>query len=239
MDSDPPPPSERIQRSDLENHEFAQYILQEHGTYFPKFSDMSVLVESAPNLKQRINQLQDQHSADLEKLYAHQATRYLDDALDRYLAQDEEAGGGYAQAIDELYDGSRRGKTNLEATFDRETTLVRLAHMETMAPLLLKTATKQKEEEDMRRRREAQFPQSAVEYHTHQDKELQQRLARFLTADAIIQEKMLTEYGWTWRQVQGLKEVYSKEPTFRDDIQRRVAVVRDPRRKPSIPLFHT
>jgi hypothetical protein len=128
--------------------------------------------------------------------------------------------------------------------------------METMAPLLLKTATKQKEEEDMRRRREAQFPQSAVEYHTHQDKELQQRLARFLTADAIIQEKMLTEYGWTWRQVQGLKEVYSKEvrlirsishqisktylqPTFRDDIQRRVAVVRDPRRKPSIPLFHT
>jgi hypothetical protein len=65
-----------------------------------RFSDMSVLVESAPNLKQRINQLQDQHSADLEKLYAHQATRYLDDALDRYLAQDEEAGGGYAQAID-------------------------------------------------------------------------------------------------------------------------------------------
>lgn len=83
--------------------------------------------------------------------------------------------------------------------------------METVAPLLLKTATKHKEEEEMRRRREAQFPQSAVEYHTHQDKELQQRLARFLTSDAIIQEKMLTEYGWTSRQVQGLKEVYSKE----------------------------
>lgn len=61
---------------------------------------MSVLVESAPHLKRRINQLQDQHATDLENLYAHQATRYLDDALDRYLAQDEEAGGGYAQAID-------------------------------------------------------------------------------------------------------------------------------------------
>jgi hypothetical protein len=154
-----------------------------------------------------------------------------------------------------LYDGSRRGRTNLEATFDRETTLVRLAHTETVAPLLLKTATKEKEGEEFRKRREAQFPQSAAEYHMNQDKELQQRLARFLTSDAIIQEKMLTEYGWTWRQVQGLKEVYTKEvrlirsilhhirktylqSTFRDDIQRRVAVVRDPRRKPTL-TFHT
>ncbi|KAI9464483.1 hypothetical protein BJY52DRAFT_1249381 [Lactarius psammicola] len=236
MDTDSPPPVEHIERSDLDKHEFAQYILQEHGTYFPKFSDMSVFVESAPNLKQRINQLQAQHNAELEKLYAHQAARYLDDALDRYLAQDEDADSGYVKTVEELYDGSRRGRTSLETTFDRETTLVRLAHMETVAPLQLKTATKQKEEEELRRRREAQFPQSAVEYYTHQDKELQQRLARFLTSDAIIQEKMLNEYGWTWRQVQGLREVYSNEATFRDDIQRRVAVVRDPRRKPS---FHT
>jgi len=239
MDSDAPPPSEHIERSDLENHEFAQYILQEHGTYFPKFSDMAGLVESAPNLKRRINQLQAQHSAELDNLYAHQAKRYLDDALDRYLAQDEEADSGYVQTIDELYDGSHRGRTSLEATFDRETTLVRLAHIETVAPLLLKTATKQKDGEEMRRWREAQFPQSSAEYYTNQDKELQQRLARFLTSDAIIQEKMLTEYGWTSRQVQGLKEVYSKETTFKDEIQRRVAVVRDPRRKPTLPMFHT
>lgn len=128
--------------------------------------------------------------------------------------------------------------------------------METVAPLLLKTATKQKDDEEFRRRREAQFPQSAAEYHTNQDKELQQRLARYLTSDAIIQEKMLNEYSWTWRQVQGLKEVYSTDvrlirsilhriqmiflqSTFRDDIQRRVAVVRDPRRKPTLTLFHT
>ncbi|KAH9004556.1 hypothetical protein EDB86DRAFT_2883999 [Lactarius hatsudake] len=239
MGTDSPPPAEHIERSDLDKHEFAQYILQEHGTYFPKFSDMSVFVESAPNLKQRINQLQTQHSTDLEKLYAHQATRYLDDALDRYLALDEEADDGYAKNIEELYDGSRRERTSLEATFDHETTLVRLAHMETVAPLLLKTVTKQKEEEELRRRREAQFPQSAVEYYSHHDKELQQRLARFLTSDATIQEKMLNEYGWTWRQVQGLKEVYSNDSSFRDDIQRRVAVVKDPRRKPTLTSFHT
>lgn len=61
---------------------------------------MSVFVESPSNLKQRINQLQAQHSAELEKLYADQAVRYLDDALDRYLAQDEEADNGYAQTVE-------------------------------------------------------------------------------------------------------------------------------------------
>jgi hypothetical protein len=38
MDCDSPQPSEHIERSDLENHAFAQYILQEHGTYFPKWA---------------------------------------------------------------------------------------------------------------------------------------------------------------------------------------------------------
>jgi hypothetical protein len=94
--------------------------------------------------------------------------------------------------------------------------------MDTVGQLLLKSSTKQKDEEELRRRREVQFPQSAAEYHTNQDKELQQRLARFLTSDAIIQEKMLTEYGWTWRQVQGLKEVYSMDVRLIRSISRRI-----------------
>ena len=61
---------------------------------------MSSLTESVPNLKQRINQMQTQHTAELEKLYAHQAAQYLDDALDRYAAQDDEANGDYSGVID-------------------------------------------------------------------------------------------------------------------------------------------
>jgi len=83
-----------------------------------------------------------------------------------------------------------------------------VAHVETVAPLLCKVATKQRDEE-VRKRREVQFPQSAAEFNTIQDKELQQRIARFLTSDAIVQDKMLNEYaGWGWRQVQGLKEEF-------------------------------
>lgn len=106
---------EDVDYADIEKHEFAQYILREHGTYFPKwapvdveslrhsqscrFEDMSGFVESAPNVKQRIDQLQTQHTAQLEKLYARQAAQYLEDALDRYAAQDDEAGSGYSDDI--------------------------------------------------------------------------------------------------------------------------------------------
>jgi len=82
--------------------------------------------------------------------------------------------------------------------------------MDTVGPLLYKLTTKQREEES-RKRREVQFPQSAVEFNTIQDKELQQRIARFLTSDAIVQDKMLIEYSWGWRQAQGLKAEYSKD----------------------------
>jgi hypothetical protein len=98
----------------------------------------------------------------------------------------------------------------LEAGFDRETTLVRLAHTETVAPLRYKLVVKQREEES-RKRREVLFPQSATEFNTIQDKELQHRIARFLTSDAIVQDKMLNEYHWGWRQVTGLKEDYVKD----------------------------
>jgi hypothetical protein len=88
--------------------------------------------------------------------------------------------------------------------------LVRLAHVETVAPLLSKVANKQREEES-RKRREMQFPQSAAEFNFIQDKELQQRIARFLTSGANVQDKMLNEYGWGWRQVERLKEEYMKD----------------------------
>lgn|SRR5258708_4632649 len=60
---------------------------------------MSGFVESVPNVKQRIDQLQTQHTAELEKLYARQAEQYLEDARDRYAAQNDEAGGGYSDDI--------------------------------------------------------------------------------------------------------------------------------------------
>jgi hypothetical protein len=98
----------------------------------------------------------------------------------------------------------------LEDRFDRETTLVRLAHVETVAPLRYKLAVKQREEES-RKRRDVHFPQSAIEFNAIQDKELQHRIARFLTSNAIDQDRMLNEYHWGWTQVTALKEEYLRD----------------------------
>ena len=56
--------------------------------------------DSISGAKQRIDQIQAQHDVELEKLYKRQAAQYLDDALDRYAAQDDEASGDYSDVID-------------------------------------------------------------------------------------------------------------------------------------------
>lgn len=61
---------------------------------------MEPLPDSISGTRQRIDQIQAQHDVELEKLYARQAAQYLDDALDRYAAQDDEANGDYSDAID-------------------------------------------------------------------------------------------------------------------------------------------
>lgn len=87
--------------------------------------------------------------------------------------------------------------------------MVRVAHVETFAPLRYKLGVKEKEEQS-RKRREV-FPHNATEFNAIQDKELQQRIARFLTSDAIVQDKMLHEYRWVWREAMELKEEYMKD----------------------------
>jgi len=73
---------------------------------------MNPFAESIPNLKQRINQIQEQHTAELEKLHAHQAAQYLDDALDRYAAQGDEANGDYSGIIDVSHSLKKQIPTN-------------------------------------------------------------------------------------------------------------------------------
>ncbi len=45
---------------------------------------------------------------------------------------------------------------------------------------------------------------------------LQLRVAKFLTTDETAQERFLTEYGWTWRQVTPLINEYKQNvsPSF-------------------------
>ena len=65
-------------------------------------------------------------------------------------------------------------------------------------------------EEEMRKRREQMFPRDAEDFKG-KAKDIQLRAARFLVADGAKQEKMLSEFNWAWRQVQPLKDVFTKD----------------------------
>jgi hypothetical protein len=65
-------------------------------------------------------------------------------------------------------------------------------------------------EEEARKRQEAQFPVSIEDFHG-KPKDVQHRAARFLVLEeGTKQEKMLSEYGWAWRQVKPLQEEMTK-----------------------------
>lgn len=64
-------------------------------------------------------------------------------------------------------------------------------------------------EEDTRKIEDAQFPRNMADWRT-KSKDVRLRVARFLDGDSVRQDRMMSEFGWAWRQTQPLKAEYSK-----------------------------
>lgn len=87
---------------------------------------------------------------------------------------------------------------------------LRYSHLEQLVPLYQELKQTEIREKEERKRREADFPASIEDYHT-KPADVKMRVARFLhTTNEARQEKMLSEFGWAWRQVKPLQEVYRK-----------------------------
>ncbi|KAA1468994.1 hypothetical protein DENSPDRAFT_834501 [Dentipellis sp. KUC8613] len=229
----------------LAKYDFAQHVLKSSGTYFPSLSEMKEnekALDTLSGVKQRINQLENQHTSDLENLFKYQGQLYMDDALHRYEQYDEvpTEGGpqGSQQPADaftearELMEDSRK---DLSREFEDQHEELRIAHLRAMQPLLKRRKELGAREEAARKRRDAQFPKSVHEYHLIRNKDIQVRVARFLSAEKGQQEKMMSEFGWAWRQVQPLLDTYNSNAEFKSEVQKILKDVeaRDPRRRPS------
>lgn len=59
-----------------------------------------------------------------------------------------------------------------------------------------------------RQKRDAWFPQSTQQYYQITEREVQLRVARFLTSSTTEQERMMSEFGWPYRAVQPLLSAY-------------------------------
>ncbi|TFY71289.1 hypothetical protein EVG20_g1720 [Dentipellis fragilis] len=227
----------------LAKYDFAQHVLRNSGTYFPSLSEMKEnekVPDTLSGVKKRINQLENQHTSDLENLFKYQGQLYMDDALHRYEQYDEvfPAGGtqqpadAFTEARERVMEDSRR---DLSREFEDHVEELRMAHLHATQPLLKRRKELEAREEAERKRRDAQFPKSVDEYHTIRNKDIQVRVARYLSADKGQQEKIMSEFGWAWRQVQPLLDTYNSNAEFKNEVHKILKDVeaRDPRRRPN------
>jgi hypothetical protein len=87
---------------------------------------------------------------------------------------------------------------------------LRYSYLSTLLPLKKQEKDLEEQEADLARRRAQMFPQSKEDFKT-KPADVKLRAARFLIADRARQERMLTEYGWAWRQVKALQDAFAKD----------------------------
>lgn len=85
---------------------------------------------------------------------------------------------------------------------------LRYTYLKALLPLLRRRRMLRDRENDLRKRREATFPKSIEEYRKISDREVQLRVARFLMADSLEQERMMDKFGWAYRGVDPLRAAY-------------------------------
>lgn len=177
----------------------------------------------------KIKELRRQHQEDIELLTAFQAAEYRQEVLSKYNCIDDSMMGVDAEdlvqvdylaalnvrlplsatldefdnALKELYSDARPMK-RFQHDMDDSLSQIRYNYLKSLLPLLIQRHKLKREEKSIRRRRDAQFPQSIEEYHNIPDRDTQLRIAKFLTRSNSEREKMMDEYGWVWRAVESL-----------------------------------
>ncbi len=83
------------------------------------------------------------------------------------------------------------------------------AYQQELLHLRGKRKTLRAREEEIRKREDAQFPRNIADWRT-KSRDVRLRVARFLDGDSGRQDRMMSEFGWAWRQTLSLKDEYSK-----------------------------
>lgn len=230
----------------LERHRLAQYILTQKDRPIPTIEEMKAYLEKPENsasVKEEIQALKEEHLEDLDRLYAAHAGEYTQEVLDLYYSKDDVLPASdlasqdpdnieIYEKLDEYYEEFRQNHL-FQSLWDTDYSVMRHTYLSRLLPLERKRRELEKEEEEAKRRRDAMFPMSAADFTTKPG-DVQLRAARFLTADAAKQEKMLAEFGWAWRQVDPLKAEFASNDNFAAEIRAMIISeqeVRDPRRK--------
>jgi len=106
-------------------------------------------------------------------------------------------------------------------TWEDDIAVLNHSYHSVLVPLYQRRAELEMREEEERKRREADFPLTREEF-AMKSRAVRQRAVVFLTtADTVAKEKMLSDYGWAWRQVRPLMEIFENDVSCSFCISRR------------------
>jgi hypothetical protein len=102
--------------------------------------------------------------------------------------------------VQEFYKSNRLSiKYQLEC--DDAISRIRYSHLQTLLPLQKKLVALS-----------ARFPESIDAYHAlNNNKDMQLRVAKFLSAPSNMRDGMLSEFRWAWRQVKPLLDDFERD----------------------------
>ncbi|KAK7059728.1 hypothetical protein R3P38DRAFT_3303519 [Favolaschia claudopus] len=205
----PPPPV-------IDQQRISHYILTQRDRPISSLESMKRYLESPDDIDSRINELEQQHADDLARLYTALAEEYLDEAEDRYYSLDEKV---LHNDIKALYWDLHGEKSDPKPEWGRALEHTEIAYRSRMQDLTRHI----KAREHNRKLAEMDFPQSIANYHL-KPRDTQHRAARFLVLDSDEhRDKMMSEFGWAWRQVNPLKREYQANEEFQHEIRATVA----------------
>ncbi|KAI0339370.1 hypothetical protein BDW22DRAFT_1431645 [Trametopsis cervina] len=198
-------------------HRQAEQLLDVKGSYGPSLATMKAELAAPVPATTRLAALKTRHETEASALLDRIAADYIADATDEYHATDD------AIVLPELTK-FHTATTHIPPPGSSTYTSHHYAHLQTTLALHRQRLA----EAAAQRRRDAAFPASVAAYRA-ESKEVQARVARFLVAGASVKERMLQEFGWVYRQVRPLEEVYGSDTAFMAEVQRTARG--DPRRK--------
>lgn len=94
---------------------------------------------------------------------------------------------------------------------DDAVSTLRYIYLKTLIPLVAKRNALKAQDKTARQKRDAWFPQTPLQYHHITERDVQLRVARFLTSTTTEQEKMMDEFGWPYRAVQPLLSAFKTD----------------------------
>jgi len=234
--TDSPNVQQREIRDQVEKRRFASHILESRGEYCPDLQTMKAAIntpETAASVKTRLLEEQKRHREEIADLYDWQVNEYLLGAEQNYYSKDDSVD---AADVNSFYKSLRKPRIPSIFSSTSQLEAERYAHLVTFLPLAKQKEELTRSEETERRRQEAKFPQSISEYRAIRNPDVHLRICKFLLADTVTKEHMLSDHGWAWRQVKPLEDEFRDNEDFSSEIKERLRALEttDPRRKPSL-----